>query len=429
MTRASLLFHLLLLLSLYAFSVDAFIASLTRNALRRPRRQLKYEVVQSPLSSLSVHEDNLERDGGEGGEEESRRVESLSRSVLMRRVMAGLATIGVLSVNGVGTAEASGFGGTLTEVADLPGTLQHLVVNVPDVDAAVKFCEQSLYMRRLRERGGKGKGDPRTVFVGYGPETFDAKKLDGVFVPGISSSFQYGGHISLELVERKEVSLKTDDPDVEPVMEILDPGTTVTHLRLSLPQIRASKLEAAGAKVGDMQGFVPLTAPFGLPMRVVIGQARDPVTYLGLKCNDLTKSLEFYKSLGMREFPFPHVRVKYPTIFEPEPPTGSIFVSYGEGLFGLLLEPNTSPDPVKPGKILDKIALVSSDVINKGKEMGAKFAGKVPGPGTRVAVLDDPDGNGVVLVEYDDFEKELSKPGFLDFSPSWIIKTEGGEIV
>ena len=36
-----------------------------------------------------------------------------------------------------------------------------------------------------------------------------------------------------------------------------------------------------------------------------------------------------------------------------------------------------------------------------------KFAGKAPGIGTRVAVTSDPDGYGVVLVEYEDFEKEV----------------------
>jgi len=52
---------------------------------------------------------------------------------------------------------------------------------------------------------------------------------------------------------------------------------------------------------------------------------------------------------------------------------------------------------------------LSKDVLGKAKPLGSvKFAGEAPGIGTRVAVTSDPDGYGVVFVEYADFEKELS---------------------
>lgn len=54
------------------------------------------------------------------------------------------------------------------------------------------------------------------------------------------------------------------------------------------------------------------------------------------------------------------------------------------------------------------IPFVFAGVLDKAKELGTvKFAGAAPGIGTRVAVTSDPDGYGVVLVEYEDFEKEL----------------------
>ena len=65
------------------------------------------------------------------------------------------------------------------------------------------------------------------------------------------------------------------------------------------------------------------------------------------------------------------------------------------------------PNAVRPGGIVDKLAIVDTNVVEQGEKLGAKFAGAAPGIGTRVAVTNDPDGLGIVLVEYEDLEKEL----------------------
>jgi hypothetical protein len=46
-------------------------------------------------------------------------------------------------------------------------------------------------------------------------------------------------------------------------------------------------------------------------------------------------------------------------------------------------------------------------VEEEGRRIGAAYAGKAPGTDTSVAVVADPDGYTVVLVEYDDFAREL----------------------
>lgn len=64
---------------------------------------------------------------------------------------------------------------------------------------------------------------------------------------------------------------------------------------------------------------------------------------------------------------------------------------------------------MRPGGVIDKLAIAADGVLEKGKLPGAevKFAGEAPGIGTRVAVTQDPNGLGIVLVEYKDLEQEL----------------------
>jgi hypothetical protein len=68
--------------------------------------------------------------------------------------------------------------------------------------------------------------------------------------------------------------------------------------------------------------------------------------------------------------------------------------------------------------VVDKLAIVSDNVLEKkdifSEEKGGgglKYAGEAPGIGTRVVVGGDPNGLGVVLVEYEDLEKELKGAG------------------
>ena len=94
-------------------------------------------------------------------------------------------------------------------------------------------------------------------------------------------------------------------------------------------------------------------------------------------------------------------------MYEPKQPKGSVYLSYNPDGFGVLLQPFKGRGAVDVGGIVDKLAIADQGVLAKAEGLGAKFAGEAPGIGTRVAVLNDPDGYGVVLVEYQDLEKEL----------------------
>ena len=108
------------------------------------------------------------------------------------------------------------------------------------------------------------------------------------------------------------------------------------------------------------------------------------------------------------------------SIYEPKQPKGSVYLAYNEDGFGVLLLPykpaKGMAKTVRPGGVVDKLAIVTDDVLGQVTPEGrlgsaegpeVKYAGEAPGIGTRVAVTQDPNGVGVVLVEYGDLEKEL----------------------
>lgn len=90
-----------------------------------------------------------------------------------------------------------------------------------------------------------------------------------------------------------------------------------------------------------------------------------------------------------------------------------MYLAYNPDGFGILLLPYKParglPKTVRPGGVVDKLAIAAEGVLEEGALRGAevKFVGEAPGIGTRLAVTQDPNGLGVVLVEYKDLEKEL----------------------
>lgn len=96
-----------------------------------------------------------------------------------------------------------------------------------------------------------------------------------------------------------------------------------------------------------------------------------------------------------------------------------MYLAYSEDGFGVLLLPykpaKGMSKTVRPGGVVDKLAIATDGVLDQvqngkwGGEGGpeVKYAGEAPGIGTRVAVTQDPNGVGVVMVEYADLEKEL----------------------
>ncbi|CAM9475059.1 unnamed protein product, partial [Phaeothamnion confervicola] len=128
---------------------------------------------------------------------------------------------------------------------------------------------------------------------------------------------------------------------------------------------------------------------------------------------DLQRSVKWYVEVaGMRPTPYPQARPTPGTVFEPQQPKGSVFMAYEPEGAGVLLVPAARGETVRIGAVYSKLALLAENVIDGDlpDKFGAslKFAGAVPGVGTRVAVGADPDGYGIVFVEYGDWEKEFA---------------------
>jgi len=199
---------------------------------------------------------------------------------------------------------------------------------------------------------------------------------------------------------------------------ILDPGTAVAYLQLAVPSLRLSKLVESGGVVKSAYGWVLVDSPGGLRHQVIVGSRRDPVMMLALNVPDLKKATDFYTNvMGMKEQEYPLSRIPE-SIYEPKQPKGSKYLAYNEDGFGILLLPlpkKEAKNGVRLGGVVDKLAVLATDVVGKGgaeawKEGGVevKYAGEAPGIGTRVALTADPNtGLGLVLVEREDLEKEL----------------------
>ncbi|CEL95464.1 unnamed protein product [Vitrella brassicaformis CCMP3155] len=314
--------------------------------------------------------------------------------------------------------------GTLPETQNLERYIQHAVVNVPKMDDALNFYTRGLGMRVIRTRTNPAKTN-NVTFVGYGPETLDLKRVENGFRPGISSYNEYGAHFTLELIEKRvPPELKSDDEDAQPVVQAYEPGNGVQFLQIALPFLRVSQLAETGGNIRRAYGWIEVDAPGGLPLRIIIGERRDPFMFACFTVKDLSAAKSFYETrLGMRELPYQKARYNPDSPLEPKQPQESAYMGYSEDTFGLLLVQQdkkiAKKTPIEVGSVFDKLAILSRNVVEEGPSLNAGFTGPVPGIGTNVAAFKDAQGYGLVLVEYDDFEKELSDRGYLYLPPSF----------
>jgi len=185
-----------------------------------------------------------------------------------------------------------------------------------------------------------------------------------------------------------------------------------------VPSLRLSKLVESGGNIKSAYGWVLVDSPGGLRHQIIVGTRRDPIMMLAINVPDLKKATDFYgTTLGMKEQPYPLSRIPE-SIYEPKQPKGSKYLAYNQDGFGVLLLPLPKKEVkngVRLGGVVDKLAILGTDVVGKGgaeawREGGleVKYAGEAPGIGTRVAVTADPNtGLVVVLVEAEDLENEL----------------------
>ncbi|CAM9622184.1 unnamed protein product [Discosporangium mesarthrocarpum] len=293
--------------------------------------------------------------------------------------------------------------GDLFEFKDQPRFLQHVVVNVPDMDKALDFYVRGLGMQVLRTRADDLTN---TTFVGYGPEIL---KVPPDFRPGVSSFKSYGGHFSFELsaYKRPPANEVSSGDVVESDDIFFDPGSGVQFIQIAVEEYRISKLVASGGTVLSGYGYLEVLAPGGLKFNLLSGERRDPPMFVGVKVKDLQRSVKWYTQvLGMKEFPYPLAREK-DSPYEPVQPKGSVFMAYDAESPGMLLIPSKRGEAINVGSVYSKLAVLAEGVEELGQDIGASFVGREQGVGTRVAVTADPDGYGVALVEYEDWVKEL----------------------
>ena len=151
-------------------------------------------------------------------------------------------------------------------------------------------------MKILRESGSKkGSLATQNTWLGFGPETLS---VPSNFELPVSSLSQYGGHASLHI--RYDPSTmapyykrSSGEFNNEPAN-----GDNIAYLQVGVPLYRISQMTRYGGNVIDAYGWVNVVSPAGLPVRGIVGICADPMMFLAVNCEDISKSEEFYAKLG-----------------------------------------------------------------------------------------------------------------------------------
>ena len=267
--------------------------------------------------------------------------------------------------------------------------LQHAVLEVKDLDKAVKFWTQGLGMRVNRSRGS---GPGRQAFVSYGPETLVAEN---------------GGNFALELVE---------NPNTQ-----VDNSGQYFQFALS-NSLRVNRLYNSGGEITFGYGYFEIVAPDGYKVVVYIENRRDPFDLIGVPVDDVEATASYYE----RVFGMTADR-KYGSVsvgrFEPARTPGSVLMTYGDPAdnTSILLVPRVQGSKAEPPASV-KIAVLDQDVFQRRDNLiqgglQPKFVGEVPGTGgTKVALAVPRQGVPLVFVDYEDFEREQPQPTVLSIA-------------
>ncbi|GLT83298.1 hypothetical protein SLE2022_015930 [Rubroshorea leprosula] len=268
--------------------------------------------------------------------------------------------------------------------------LLHVVYRVGDLDRSIKFYTECFGMKLLRKRDIPEE-KYSNAFLGFGPEeTNFVVKLTtdyGVTSYDIGTGF---GHFAIAT------------PDVyKLVEEIRAKGGNITR---EPGPVKGGSTVIAFVK--DPDGYI-----FELIQRENTPQ---PLCQVMLRVGDLERSIKFYeKSLGMRV-------VK--KVDRPEHKYSIAMLGYAEEEKTTVLELtyNYGVTEYTKGNAYDRVAITTDDVYKSAevvdlvtKELGGKIIrqpGPVPGINTKVTSFLDPDGWKIVLVDNEDFLRELDNP-------------------
>jgi len=232
----------------------------------------------------------------------------------------------------------------------------HVVYRVGNIEATKKYYTKCFGMKVLRERDVPD--DKYTnCFLGYGSE-------------------RRGEHFSIELTYNYGV-------------EKYDLGNGFKYVGISVPDV-----EAAVNKVAENDGKIiddselPASAVAedtdGYRFQLVPGEQRDPVSKVSYNCTNIENSIKFYQTaLGM-------------TCFES---SGSLAkLGYGSEKDSTIVELVHSDEATEVGDGYGQIAISTPDVyaaadsITKSGFEVTRAPGPVPGIGTKVTAVRDPDG-------------------------------------
>ncbi|KAG8466603.1 hypothetical protein KFE25_007982 [Diacronema lutheri] len=204
-----------------------------------------------------------------------------------------------------------------------------LRVRVPDLAAARRFWLDGLKMSELRS-SRVGPDGAEGIVVGYGREGLDEDD---------------GGKFSLELVQASArapapARLALDAPDAEAAGALL-------YVQLRVPNVRISGLVQSGGAIESAYGYVEVTSPGGLAVRVITAPRRDPVEFVALRVPDVEAAAAYYeRAFGMRRIPSPPRRT--------ERGPGVL----GTGLFGREYE--VQDDVLAPKVLYGSVLMVSA---------------------------------------------------------------------
>ncbi|CAI8590680.1 unnamed protein product [Vicia faba] len=261
----------------------------------------------------------------------------------------------------------------------------HVVYRVGDLDRTIKFYTEVFGMKLLRKRDVPEE-KYTNAFLGFGPEqtnfVVELTYNYGVTSYDIGTGF---GHFSIAT------------PDVYKFVEnVRAKGGVVTRE----PALFGDTVYAF---VKDPDGYV-----FDIVQKA---STPEPLCHIMFRVGDLDRTIKFYeKALGLKlvkKFDIPQEKITLAIIGYGEEPERVVF----ELLY------NYGVTEYTKGNAYAQVAIGTDDVYKSAEvvkivtqELGGKITrqpGPIPGINTKITSFLDPDGWKIVLVDNQDFLKEL----------------------
>lgn len=265
----------------------------------------------------------------------------------------------------------------------------HAVYRVGDLERTIKFYTECFGMKLLRQRDIPDE-KYSNAFLGFGPE-------ESHFV--VELTYNYG-------------------------VDKYDIGTGFGHFAIASPDVYklVENIRAKGGNItrepGPVKGGSTVIAfvkdPDGYIFELIQrGPTPEPLCQVMLRVGDLDRAVKFYeKALGMKLLR---------KIDKPDYKYSIAMMGYADEHETTVLELTYNYDVTEytKGNAYAQVAISTDDVYKSAEvvklvtqELGGKItreAGAIPGLNTKITAFLDPDGWKTVLVDNEDFLKELHK--------------------